>query len=136
MANNHRLVSLPNLLNLDALTCSIMGVGLIAASEPINEWTNLPAPFLLWAGILLLPIAAFMAASTRVAPVPNWAANIVIIGNCAWMIASLALPLAGLISPNPLGWALLGGQASVVAVLTFAEFRAGNRPSTFKQRAI
>lgn len=134
MANDHRLPSLSNLLKLDALACCIMGVGLIAGSRAINAWTALPAPLLFWAGILLLPAAAFMAVSARLAPVPNWAANIVILGNCAWVIASLALPLAGAISPNPLGWALLGGQAGIVAILTLAEFNASGRQVTLKQR--
>ncbi len=134
MANNHSLPSLSNLLNLDALACSIMGVALIAASGPISAWTGLPVPLLFWAGILLLPIATFMAVAARLAPVPNWAANIVILGNCAWVIASLALPLAGVISPNPLGWVLLGAQAGLVTLLALAEFSANNSPLTLTQR--
>lgn len=134
MANNHRLPSLSNLLNLDALACCIMGIGLIAGSGPISAWTALPAPLLFWVGILLLPIASFMAVSARLKPVPDWAVNIVILGNCAWVIASLALPLAAAISPNPLGWTLLGGQAVIVAMLALAEFNAKDRPFTLKQR--
>ena len=133
MANNHRLLTLPNLLNLDALTCGVMGAGLIVASGPINALTGLPAPLLFWAGILLLPIGAFMAAAARLTPVPSWAANTVILGNCGWVVASLALPLTGMISPNPLGWALLGGQAGVVAVMALAEFRASARPVAFRR---
>ncbi|WEJ35062.1 hypothetical protein [Devosia sp. SD17-2] len=136
MANNHRSLSLPNLLNLDALACSFMGVCLIAVSAPIGAWTALPAPLLFWAGILLLPIAAFMAASARSVPVPSWAANFVILGNCAWVIVSLALPLAGLVSPNPIGWLLLGGQAGLVATLAVAEFGASNRPIPSTQGSI
>lgn len=139
MADNNRslsLPSLPSLLNLDALACGIMGSGLIAASAPIGAWTALPAPLLFWAGILLLPIAAFMAVSARSVPVPSWAANFVILGNCVWVIASLALPLAGLVSPNPVGWLLLSGQAGLVAVLAAAEFGASNRPISSTQGSI
>lgn len=102
-----------------------MGIGLIAASRPLHALTGLPASLLVWAGILLLPIAAFMAVSARLAPIPRWAANVVIFGNVAWVLASLALPLTGLVAPNALGWILLFGQAGFVAVLAIAEFRAG-----------
>lgn len=136
MAKIHRPLSLQNLLELDSLTCSLMGVGLISAAGPIGAWTALPAPLLFWAGILLLPIAAFMAVSARSVPIRRWAATIVILGNCAWVIASLTLPLSGLITPNLLGWLLLVGQAGLVAVLALAEFGAGNRPIEFTEKTI
>ena len=134
MGNNHQPLSLRNLLNLDALTCSIMGVALIAASEPLSAWTDLPPSLLFWAGILLLPISAFMAVSARFIPVPSWAANFVVLGNCAWVLASLALPLAGWIHPNALGWVLLGGQAGVVTILAIAEFMAASHPIALTER--
>jgi hypothetical protein len=127
MTNYIRSLSLPRLINLDALACSIMGAGLIAASAPISSWTTLPSPLLLWAGMLLLPVAAFMAVCARLRSVPKWAAKFIVLGNCGWVIASFALPSAGFISPNPLGWLLLGGQAGFVAVLAVAEFRATER---------
>lgn len=134
MTNNHRLPSLRNLLELDALTCSVMGAALIAASGPISAWTEVPAPLLFWAGILLLPIAAFMAVSAQLVPVPGWAANIVLFGNCSWVFASLALPLAGLIHPNAFGWVVLVGQTGVVTLLALAEFMAASHLTALTER--
>lgn len=116
--------SLPALLTIDAVSCAVMGIGLAAAADPISAWTNLPSPLLVWAGLLLLPIAAFMGAVGRLTPVPGWASAIVILGNCGWIAASFALPFAGLIAPNPLGWTFLIAQAAFVALMAFAEFNA------------
>jgi hypothetical protein len=40
-----------------------------------------------------------------------------IVANALWAIASIALLVAGLISPNLLGYAFVIGQAAVVALL-------------------
>jgi hypothetical protein len=72
----------------------------------------------------LIPIAAFMAISSRTTPVPVWAATLVVVGNLSWVVASIFLPAAGLIAPNALGWAFLVGQAGVVAILAKLEFDA------------
>src|SRR5690606_22119950 len=72
----------------------------------------------------LVPVAAFMAATPRTTRVPGWAGSLVVLGNLLWIAASLLLPAAGLISPNPLGWAFLAAQAGAVAILTWLEFGA------------
>jgi len=56
--------------------------------------------------------------------VPRWAARLVIAGNAAWVLASVALPAIGLARPNALGWAFLLGQAAVVALLAKLEYDA------------
>lgn len=119
--------SLQNLLRFDALSCAVMGVGLIAARVPLEIWTGLPAPVLLWAGILLLPIAAFMAFVGRKSSVPPWATTVIILGNMGWVVASLLLPMAAL-SLTPLGWMLLLGQAGFVTVMAALEYKAARRP--------
>jgi len=117
-------LSLNGLLGIDAVTCLGMGVLLVAASGPIAALTGISAPLLFWAGLLLLPTAAFMALFARVRQVPAWAAFVVIGGNLLWALASIALPLAGLVVPNALGWSFLIAQAAVVVVLTVLEWQA------------
>jgi hypothetical protein len=124
MTSTLRLPSLVTLLNLDALTCASMGAALIGGANLIAGWTDIAAAFLFWTGVILLPIAAFMAISARLKPVSGWAVNIVILGNLGWSIASIVLPVAGIISPNFLGWVLVIGQAIIVALMAFAEFSA------------
>jgi hypothetical protein len=114
----HPLWTLANLLTLDACTCAGMGAALGVVHTPVSAWTGISAPLLFWAGIALLPIAAFMAITARMRPIPTLAANIVVAGNAAWILASLALPVTGAI------WAFLIAQAVVVALLTTAEYVA------------
>lgn len=120
-------LSLRSLLAIDAVTCAAMGVLLTAASSLVGHLTGISEPVLFWAGAALLPIAGFMAVCARLAPVPAWAASIVVLGNCAWVLASLALPVLGLIDPNPLGWLFLVAQVAVVALLAWLESAASRR---------
>jgi hypothetical protein len=69
-----------------------------------------------------LPIAAFMAVLARQArPWPGgvW---LVILGNAAWVLASIAVLVV--MGPNSLGAGFLIIQAMVVALFAFAEFKA------------
>ncbi len=124
MTNNIRQLPLKPLLVLDAATCAAMSVVLLFGSVPIAEATNISSGLLFWAGASLVPVAAFMAATSRTTRVPGWAGSLVVLGNLLWIAASLLLPAAGLISPNPLGWAFLAAQAGAVAILTWLEFGA------------
>ena len=124
MTNSNKFLSLKFLLAVDAATCAAMGALLLLGSGPVAEVTRIPAGLLFWAGASLLPIAAFMAISSSTTPVPGWAATLVVLGNLLWAAASIFLPAAGLVAPNPLGWAFLFGQAGVVAILAKLEFDA------------
>jgi hypothetical protein len=117
---------LQSLLVIDAATCAAMGTLLLVASGPVAALTHLPATFLFGAGAVLLPIAAFVAIVSRTRPVPRWAAKLVVQGNLAWVLASIALPVLGLVRPNALGWVFLVGQAAVVALLAKLERDASN----------
>tara|TARA_R100000365_G_C2742488_1_gene71162 strand:+ start:1252 stop:1650 length:399 start_codon:yes stop_codon:yes gene_type:complete len=122
MTNSKKSLSLKTLLALDAATCAAMGALLLLGSAPIGEVTQIPVGLLFWAGASLIPIAAFMAISSCTTPVPGWAATLVVLGNLLWIAASIFLPTAGLVAPNPLGWAFLFGQVGIVAILTKFEF--------------
>ncbi|MCH4541998.1 hypothetical protein [Ochrobactrum sp. POC9] len=50
--------------------------------------------------------------------------DFIILGNGAWVAASLFLPVAGMIIPNLFGWTFLVGQAAAVTALTGLEIRA------------
>ncbi len=71
MTNSNKFLSLKSLLALDAATCAAMGALLLLGSAPVAEVTQIPAGLLFWAGASLLPIAAFMAISSRTTPVPG-----------------------------------------------------------------
>jgi hypothetical protein len=117
-----RTSSLRAILALDALACLGMGAGLAALAPALAGLTDLPSAFVRAAGLALLPVGAFIlwAASRR--DVPAWAVALIVAGNAAWVVLSVALPLAGLVRPNALGLALLLGQAAAVAALAALEW--------------
>ncbi|HDZ73906.1 MAG TPA: hypothetical protein ENH55_14335 [Aurantimonas coralicida] len=119
-------LSIRSLLMIDAAACGLMGTLLMTASRPLQALTRIPVELLFYAGAILFPIAAFMAIAAAF-PQPQLAAVwTVILGNLAWIAASIILPFT-LISPNALGWAFLLGQAAVVAVLAKLERDAVGR---------
>lgn len=120
-------ISLKTLITVDALTCTAMGVVLLFASAPISAITHIPQALLHWAGLSLLPIAAFMAI-TAAASAPRWAVSLVILGNLLWAIASIILPTGGFITPNAFGWIVMIGQAAIVAFLAKLELDASRTP--------
>lgn len=132
---NNRRLSLQSLLALDAATCAAMGGALLLGADAISGVTQIPESLLFWAGASLMPVAALMAISSRAMPVPGWAAALVVLGNLLWIMASIVLPLAGLIAPNPLGWAFLIGQAVIVAIVTSLEFNASRSSAAATQPA-
>ncbi|MEQ8292869.1 MAG: hypothetical protein RIA08_11745 [Roseovarius sp.] len=128
MAHLHSRYSLPSILLIDAAACLGMGVGLVALAGPLAGLMALPAPLLFWAGAILFPVAAYMAAVALWLPGNAPAVMLVILGNVLWVVASLAL-LAGVVAPNALGVAFLLGQAAFVAVMARLEqlaLRAAN----------
>lgn len=119
-------MTLNKILAFDALTCALMGILLLALAGWLSALLALPQDLLFYAGGLLLPIAAFMAVLSRQAT--PWAPGVwlVVIGNFAWVAASLAvLPLT---SPNLLGTLFVLAQAVVVAALAVAEMLGMRRP--------
>jgi len=134
MPTTFPLPSLRSLLFIDAATCATMGLALDLAAAPIAALTGLPQPLLLYAGLSLLPIAAFLAlVALRPAqqPAGGW---LVIAGNAGWVIASLVLIAAGWVQPNGLGVAFVLVQALAVAGLTLLELAALRR-ATLRSRA-
>ena len=65
---------------------------------------------------------AAMGALLLLGSAPIGEATLVVLGNLLWIAASIFLPTAGLVAPNPLGWAFLFGQVGIVAILTKFEF--------------
>jgi len=127
MLHQSQIPALQTILKLDSATCALMGALLVSASGLVAGITAIPADLLFWAGLLLFPIAAFMAVLAGTVSVPSLGTYLVIGGNVLWIVASLALPVTGIISPNVFGWILVLGQAVVVAGFVWAEWTAAQR---------
>jgi hypothetical protein len=110
-------MNLKKILLLDAATCVVTGTLLAVMAGKLSALLGLPEALLFYAGLALLPIAAFMAwTAQRPAEPAVW---LVIGGNALWVLGSLAV-LA--MSPTGLGYAFVIGQAAVVAILAECEF--------------
>lgn len=114
---------LRNVLFLDALTCAACGTLLPLAAHPLADAFQLPPALLFFAGLVLLPIAAFMAFVGKFATHSAPAVWFIVGGNLAWIMASLWLLVGGAFAPNALGVAFVAAQAAVVAGLTLQEIR-------------
>jgi hypothetical protein len=118
---------LRNVLWIDAATCFACGLFMMVASRPFGQLAHLPPALLGYAGLLLLPIAAFMTWVGARASRSLAAVTTVIAGNLGWSVASMWLLLSGAIAPTALGDLFIAAQALVVLVLTACEIRGALR---------
>lgn len=108
------------LLVVDALTCVVTGALLVSAAGFLTTLLGLPEALLRYAGLVLFPCAALMFVASRT--LNRFLVWTVIIGNFAWVAASLVVALA--FDPTALGIAFILAQALVVALLGVLEWRA------------
>jgi hypothetical protein len=118
---------LRTVLLLDAGTCAVMGALLVMGAGPLAGLTGIPTRLLLYAGMALLPIAAFMVVTARQAVPALWAVQSIIAGNVLWIVATLVVAFGGWVAPTLMGYAFLGVQAAGVALLTVLEQRVWRR---------
>jgi hypothetical protein len=115
----------------DAVATAATGVLLLSASEALQSWLNLPAPLLFYAGIALLPYAAFVLFLARQPQVARAAVWAVVLCNAAWAIDSVLLLTTGWVTPTTLGYVFVIGQAAVVAVFCELQFTGLRRSASF-----
>ena len=111
---------LRRVLALDSASCAIMGLAMGLGASTLAPILGLPEDLIRAAGLLLLPLAAFIGwLASRAAPAPAlvW---IVIVGNVGWTAESFAL--LGQLSPTALGTAFVSAQALAVLGLAALEY--------------
>lgn len=119
-ATADRSTFLRRVLCVDAATCVATGALLSLESARLATLMGLPAGLLLWAGVALFPIAAFMLRTGLARDLSRPAVWVVIIGNAGWVAGSALLLLAT--APTGLGYAFVIAQAVVVALLAELEY--------------
>ena len=122
-AHPARGFTLKSLLVVDALTCSVFGLLLVVAAAPLAALLGLPQSLLFYAGVVLFPCVALMALAAKTLAKPLVA--MVIAGNAAWVVASVAL--LPMFEVTTLGIAFILAQAVVVSGLAVLEWRARGR---------
>jgi hypothetical protein len=128
----HAMTSRPanflrNVLLVDAATCVASGVLMTLGSAPIAGLTAIPSALLLYAGLSLFPIAAFMAVTATRPVISRLAVWLIIDGNVLWVAGSLWIMVG--FAPNALGHAFIGAQALAVAILATLEVAGLRRHS-------
>ena len=124
MPTSASVLNLRNVLWLDAATCALMGTALTLAAAPLGDIAQIPTSLLFYAGLILFPVAAFIAVVAAASGEHRPAVWLIVGGNVLWTVASLVLLVTGWIGPNALGSAFIVVQALVVALLTALEYQA------------
>lgn len=105
----------------DAVASGATGLLMAAASGPLSGLLGLPQQLLLYAGLFLLPYAAFVGYVGTRAIVSRGAVWTIVVANALWVVESIALLVSGWGGPTTLGYAFVVFQA--VVVLAFAELQ-------------
>lgn len=105
---------------LDAATFAVMGLLLVFAAGPVSVLMRISAPLLFYAGLLLMPVACFMALLARASQAPAWTIKLIVLGNLSGSSPVLSTQNRALTS-NALGWISILAQSAVVAIFALLE---------------
>lgn len=113
---------LRRILALDAASCAALGLLLCLDGAALSPLFGLGERLLLGAGLLLLPLAAFIGwLASRPAP-PSLLVWLVIVGNVAWTAESFLLVATESGRITTLGATFVAGQAAAVLVVALLEY--------------
>jgi len=113
---------LRNVLLADAVTSAACGLLMTAGATVLEPMLGLPGAVLRYAGISLLPFAAFVAVVATRASLSRPAVWVVIVCNAAWALESVLLLVSGWVAPTLPGYGFVLFQAVVVAAFAELEF--------------
>lgn len=109
-------------LLVDAIFSGVSALSLALGAAPLAHLTELPATLLRETGLFLILYTALVGwLATRQAAAKAWIA-LVIAGNAAWTLASIALLFSGAINPNLFGETAVVLQAIATGVLAELQY--------------
>ncbi|MGL4324771.1 MAG: hypothetical protein ACRCTD_12100 [Beijerinckiaceae bacterium] len=115
---------LRTILKLDAATCFSSGLLLTLGATLLSPWLGLPAAFLFYAGLVLMPAGLFILWTALRPVLPQWALLVIIVGNVLWSVESLLLLAMPHMAPRTtLGAVGVVMQAFMVAGFALFEWR-------------
>ena len=118
----HPSVFLRRAILADAIFSGASAVLLISGAGTLAPWLNLPEALLRETGLFLIAYAALVGWLGTRQSMPKALVGIVIAGNAAWTIASIALLFSGAVTPNLLGEAFVAIQAVAVGALAELQY--------------
>lgn len=105
----------------DAIFSGVSAVLLTLGAGMLAPWLSLPEALLRETGLFLIAYAALVGWLGTRQTMPKALVVIVVAGNAAWTLASIALLFSGWVNPNLLGEIMVAAQA--IAVGAFAELQ-------------
>jgi hypothetical protein len=106
----------------DAIFSGVSAVLLTFGAGALAPLLNLPEALLRETGLFLVAYAALVGWLGTRQSMPKPLVLIVIAGNAAWTLASIALLFSGAVTPNLLGEAFVAGQAIAVGALAELQY--------------
>ena len=106
----------------DAIFSGVSAVVLTSGAGLLAPWLSLPEALLRETGLFLIAYAALVGWLWSRPSVPRLLVMIVIAGNAAWTLASIALLVSGAVSPNLLGEIVVVAQAIATGVLAELQY--------------
>ena len=105
----------------DAIFSGVAAVALTLGAGALAPLLHLPEALLRETGLFLIAYTGLVGWLAARSTVPRALVLLVIAGNAAWTLGSIALLFSGAVSPNPLGQAFIVAQA--IATGVFAELQ-------------
>ena len=125
----HPSLFLRRAIQADAIFSAVSAVLLTLGAADLAALLNLPEALLRETGLFLVAYAALVAWLGTRATMPRALVIIVIAGNSAWTVASIALLFIDAVMPNLLGQAAIAMQAIVVGALAELQYIGLRRSS-------
>lgn len=117
----HPSLLLRRALLADAIFSGVSAVGLTLGASMLAPFLSLPDAFLRETGLFLIAYTALVGWLGTRQSVPKALVLLVVAGNAAWTLASIALLFSGAVNPNLLGEIVVVAQA--IATGVFAELQ-------------
>jgi len=125
----HPSLFLRRAIQADAIFSGVSAVLLTFGAGDFAPLLNLPEALLRESGLFLIAYTALVGWLGTRQSMPKALVMIVIAGNAAWTLASIALLFSGAVTPNLLGEAFVAAQAIVVGALAELQYIGLRRSS-------
>lgn len=111
-------------LRLDAAVSGAAALLMAAGAGLLGPFLGLPVPLLFWAGLALFPFVALLVTVARRENASRIVLFDIVLINAAWVFASFAVLVFGIVEPNVLGVAFVVAQALAVALFAVLQVSA------------
>jgi hypothetical protein len=111
----------------DGIMSGVFGVALIVGAAPLSPLLGIPAAFLFWLGVALLPWMASLIVIGRQERPKSGAVETVVAVNALWVLGSIAVAIWNPFGMTAFGFAFVAAQGIAVALIAELQFSALRR---------